>query len=134
MDQVTRALSQKEMDRLKPLPRFTGEGPARTLTVPLTFPVEYDGVVYKEVVIRRPTTGEWKAYVRRVEDAVRERGPAAEDEVDMSWLSVPAVVLNSLDLADGNRVEAGQEGFFAQSGLPDAAASQPTSTSEDGSR
>ena len=127
MDQVTRALSPDEIARVearqklqaggvgKAPPRFVErEGTERETVIPLDFPVEYDGVLYEEVRIRRPVMREWRSYLRACEDAVKERGPGADDLVDQPWLSAPAIVLEHLDFVDATRVEAAQEGFFGR--------------------
>lgn len=99
-----------------PPPKFVGDA-QRTLEVKLQYPVEYDGVIYQSVTIRRPTMREWRAYLRECERAVKLHGPGADDDVNQSWLSVPAVVLENLDFIDASQVEAAQEGFFGRSAL-----------------
>lgn len=133
MNQVTKSLSREEIARVearqvetktlqeaiaKTPPRFVDEDGKRQMVVDLEFPVEYDGIVYKRITIRRPIIREWRAYIQACAQAVKEHGEGGDETVDMPWVSAPAVVLESLDFVDGSRVEAAQEGFFAQSTLP----------------
>jgi hypothetical protein len=141
-------MSQQEMDRVLERkakevevgavasmapPEFV-EGAVRHISVPLDYPVVFNGETIDKVVIRRPTMREWRAYLRECVDAVRERGPGADDLVDQVWLSVPAVVLESLDFVDGSRVESAQEGFFERAKSPPetGAADSSSSTSDTG--
>jgi len=90
---------------------------ARVRTVPLTYPVIVDGAKISEVTCRRPTMREWRAYSRACADAVSEFGEGSDDLVDQVWLSIPAVVLESLDFVDGTRVETAMQSFFGESSL-----------------
>ncbi|MBB4092471.1 phage tail assembly protein [Ochrobactrum pecoris] len=133
MNQVTKSLSREEIARVearkaetktlqeaiaKTPPRFVNGDEGRLMVVDLDFPVEYDGVTYSQITIRRPVIREWRDYIQACIDAVNEHGKGADERVDMPWMSAPAAVLESLDFVDGSRVEAAQEGFFAQSTLP----------------
>jgi hypothetical protein len=128
---VTKALSREEieaieakkaMEAAKPAPpSFVDTGKPRTISIPLEWPIAYDDVTYNEVVIRRPQLAEWRKYLQDCADAVMQHGPGADDNVDQPWLSVPAIVYNSLDTKDGLRVDAAQDDFFGVS----------SSTSED---
>ncbi len=129
-DRVIKALSREEIEAIearkaaeaaKPAPpEFVDTGKQRAITVPLDWPMTYAGVVYSEVVIRRPQLAQWRQYLRDCADAVAERGLGADDDVDLPWLSIPAVVYNALDTKDGLKVDAAQEGFFGES-MPDSA-------------
>ncbi|EUB97314.1 Mu-like prophage FluMu protein gp41 [Rhizobium sp. CF080] len=148
VDQVTRAMSQQEMDRVlerkakevvvgavaSMAPPVFVEGAVRHISVPLDYPVTFNGGTISEVVIRRPTMREWRAYLRECVDAVKERGPGADDDVDQVWLSVPAVVLENLDFIDASRVESAQEGFFerTKSSPETETADSSSSTSDTG--
>lgn len=124
-NRVTKALSREEIEAIeakkaaeaaRPAPPvFVETDKPRSITVPLDWPMAYDGVTYKEVVIRRPQLAEWRQYLRDCADAVAERGLGADDDVDQPWVSVPAVVYNALDTKDGLRVDAAQDGFFGES-------------------
>lgn len=139
MNQVTTSLSREEIARVearnaaklekeakkqeaaaKAPPRIIDADNKRSMVLELDFPVEYDGAVIETITIRRPTLREWRGYIQSCAEAVKENGEGADDHVDMPWLSVPVVVINALDFVDGERVEAAQEGFFAQSTLPPA--------------
>lgn len=129
MDQVTKSLSRAEIDRIEAQrasggttpnaagaqPEFVRGDEGRVEVVPLDFPVTVGGVKQTTVTIRRPVMREWRAYLRACADAVQKGGPGAEDLVDQPWLSIPAIVLEGLDFADGARVEAAMEGFFGRS-------------------
>jgi hypothetical protein len=131
MDQVVKAVSPEEFARVearnkfnaeqaalvaKGLPKFVDDSDGtRKLVIPLQFPVEWGGEVIKEVTMRRPVMREWRGYLRDCADAVKVAGPGADDMVDQPWLSVPAIVLENLDVMDATAVEAAQEGFFARS-------------------
>ncbi|KAB2665988.1 hypothetical protein DEA98_09860 [Brucella pseudogrignonensis] len=145
MNQVTKSLSREELARVearnaeaktlqeavaKQPPRFVGDGGRREMVVSLDFPVEYDGVVYSEITVRRPIMREWRDYLQECAEAVKEHGKGADEKVDMPWVSAPAVVLESLDFVDASRVEAAQEGFFAQSTLPREEATETPSPQE----
>ena len=66
-------------------------------TVPLEFPVEFDGKTYESITVRMLTVGEWREFL----DGGREFG---------SWLDVtpmfdaPREVLDALMTSDGERV------------------------------
>jgi len=145
MDMVSKSLTKEQIAQIearqasavassanaaKDPPRFVNGNEGRELTIALEFPVEFDGVVYAEAKIRRPLYREWRAYVRACAEAVRLNGEGAEDLIDQPWLSIPAVVLENLDLVDGTRLEAMMAGFLDQSALPDdeesSSTSQPT--------
>lgn len=148
MRQVVKAATPEEIARVEaqqrqdaevaakasiPPPQFVG-GASRETTVPLDFPMDYDGVRYEKIHIRRPCMREWRDYLRACEDAVKQHGPGADDLVDQPWVSAPAVVLEALDFVDASRVEAAQDGFFGRSSLPQGteAAGQSTSGSDIG--
>lgn len=131
MDKVVKGLTPDEIARVearlkqeavaaaKAPPRFVErEGVLREISLDLEFPVEYDGVTYEKVTIRRPLMHEWRAYLRDCAEAVKLSGPGADDYVDQVWLSIPAIVLEHLDYIDAGSVEAVQEGFFGKSSLP----------------
>jgi hypothetical protein len=118
----------EQHQEMQPAPE-AGAGPAQTaspsfvkregieleVAVPLNFPVEYGGIVYEEVRIRRPLIREWKAYLRACDDAEKRDGPEASDLIDQPWVNTPAIVLESLDFVDAARVEKAQGEFFERS-------------------
>ncbi|NKW09932.1 hypothetical protein HGG76_11510 [Ochrobactrum tritici] len=88
MNQVTKSLSREELARVearnaeaktlqeavaKQPPRFVGDGGRRRWSS-LDFPVEYDGVVYSEITVRRPIMREWRDYLQECAEAVKEHG------------------------------------------------------------
>lgn len=128
MNRVTRALTAEEIARVearttkkndvgaeqKTAPTFVStDVSARLITIPLEFPVEYNGVVYTEITVQRPILKDWKQYLLDCTEAVQKYGLGADDDIDQPWVSAPAWVINHLDFVDGSRVEAAQEGFFA---------------------
>lgn len=132
-DEIARVearLQQEAVVAAKAPPRFIErEGVVREISVPLEYPVEYDGVTYTEARIRRPLMHEWRAYLRACDEATKKDGPGAEDYVDQPWLSIPAIVMESLDFVDAARVEDEQDGFFAKSSLPRNTAGEKASQS-----
>lgn len=147
VDQVTRAATPEELARVLArknkdveigavagmAPPVFVEGKVRHLSIPLDFPVVFNGQEINEIVIRRPTMREWRAYIRACADAVNDKGPGADDEVDQPWLSVPAIVLENLDFLDASRVESAQEGFFGRPGSsPETEGDSSTDTSDTG--
>lgn len=140
MNQVTRAIPADELARVEARqektlaeaavekPRFvTKGGGAFEEVIDLDHPLEYAGVLYEKVTIRRPIMREWRAYLRACEDAVKANGPHADDLVDMPWVSAPAIVLEAMDFVDASRVEAAQERFFGRSSsLQEAATETPS--------
>lgn len=81
--------------------------------VKLEFPLEYDGIVYDEIRIRRPLMREWRNYLAACNKAVEDHGPGADDLIDQPWVNAPSIVLDNLDFMDGSRVEAVLNSFFA---------------------
>ncbi|QYM73233.1 hypothetical protein K1X45_01940 [Pseudochrobactrum sp. Wa41.01b-1] len=128
MNRVTRALTAEEIARVearttkqnyvgeeqKASPTFvSNDDNARKITIPLEFPVKYEGVTYEEITVQRPILKVWKQYLLDCAEAVQKYGLGADDDIDQPWVSAPAWVINHLDFVDGSRVEAAQEGFFA---------------------
>jgi hypothetical protein len=147
MDMVTKSLTAEQIAHLQAMPKtaaahiaqppvappqFVSGKDARELTVILDFPVIFDGATITEVTIRRPVQREWRAYTRACAEAVRAGGPGADDLVDQPWLSIPAIVVENLDIIDGARLEAVMQGFLGRSELPDETESPSSSTSPSG--
>ncbi|MEN5275750.1 phage tail assembly protein [Brucella sp. TWI432] len=146
MNQVTTSLSREEIARVearnadktkkqkeaaaKSPPLIIDEDGKRRMVLPLNFPIKYDGVRIDQITIRRPSLREWRSYITACAEAVKEHGPGADDDVDMPWMSVPTIVIGALDFIDGERVEAAQEGFFAQSTLLPAVAPNGIQTTD----
>ncbi len=85
-----------------PSPRFVAAA-ARSEAVPLEWPVEYDGRIWAEVTVRRPTTAEVAAWSRRVL-AAREKGEPTDD-IPAPVFDAPEVLLAVLDPDDTDRLE-----------------------------
>lgn len=80
--------------------------------VTLKYPLEWNGVVYESITIRRPTIREWRTYLIQVEEAEKTGGPGAGDSVPMPWVLAPVEILDNLDFLDGAEVEIAQSHFF----------------------
>jgi molybdenum cofactor biosynthesis enzyme len=72
---------------------------SRSTTVPLEYPVEFDGVVYNSITVRRMTGLEVETYVKAVGEA------GSKMEVQMPAIECPMEVYNALDDDDRLRVE-----------------------------
>jgi hypothetical protein len=83
-------------DEAKPLPKFVG-GAARLRSVPLSYPVEYDGAVYNEIVLARLTAAEVAAF----QDAAAKLPDGASPEWPIyrnaDGKPLPEAVLAALD-------------------------------------
>lgn len=144
MDQVVKALPREQVEAMQRMqeqvdrkasiapPQFVEQD--RSHTIPLNFPMTYDGKTYRSVTITRPTIREWRKYMADVAEAVKKHGEEGGDMVDPPYLDVPGVVYNNLDFLDGVAVDAAVDGFFGASSSPveGSGESQNTSTSENG--
>jgi hypothetical protein len=95
----------------KPAPVFVNAA-GRRATIGLKFPMEYDGVVYSSVTIRRPTLNEVSAYEASVAAASESGGEEKADSIDCPYISVPSAVLNALDFIDGAAIKATMDSLF----------------------
>lgn len=84
---------------------------SRVTVEPLEWPIEYNGVVYREITIRRPTAAD----VRRWEKRIREAAERKEDidTIPLPVFDAPDDVIESLDEDDSERL-----GVVAQRFLP----------------
>jgi hypothetical protein len=82
----------------------------RVTTVPLDWPVEFNGVVHASIGIRRPTVADVAAYAARVR-ALQAEGKDAS-AVPLPMFDAPDEVLRLLDPDDDDRVEAAAAGFL----------------------
>lgn len=146
MDQIVKALTPAEIAAIearqtdkerraevetKAPPKFIGDENDRKVTLTLEFPVEWDGILYTEITVIRPTIKVWRAYTRAIAEAVAAYGPDAEDTVDQPFLSAPAVVVNALDFVDGGRLEGVIDGFFERASLPSEETDETSEVPED---
>lgn len=83
-------------------PRFVG-GPARSMTIPLEYPVEYDGKVWTEITVRRATAGDVEAFVSAV-----HRG----ETPTLPMTDAPGPLLDALDADDFSAVNAAINDFL----------------------
>lgn len=139
MDHVVKAVPKEQLEaferkkaeeaRLAAIvpPQFVEE--ERSITIPLSFPVTYDGKTYTEVTITRPTIRQWRKYMRECAKATLEHGEDGADLVDPPYLDMPAVVYNSLDFSDGTIVDATVDGFFGASSSPEEGTEDETDSS-----
>jgi hypothetical protein len=108
-------------------PQFVDQ--ERSVTIPLSFPITYDGKTYAEVTITRPTIRQWRKYMRECAEATMKHGPDGADLVDPPYLDMPAAVFNSLDFSDGTIVDATVNGFFGASSSPEEGTEDETNSS-----
>lgn len=139
MDHVVKAVPKEQLEaherkkaeeaRLAAIlpPQFVDQ--ERSVTIPLSHPVIYDGKTYSEVTITRPTLRQWRKYMRDCAQATLEHGEDGADLVDPPYLDMPAVVYNGLDFADGTIVDATVNGFFGASSSPEEGTEDETSSS-----
>jgi hypothetical protein len=87
----------------KSAPRFVG-GAARVKTVPLAWPVEYDGKVYDEITIKRLTAREVADFSEKLE---KEKNGALRWPVfvDGEGAPIPDVVLDAIDDDDNLEIQ-----------------------------
>lgn len=99
---------------LKAPPKFVG-GPVRYRTVTLECPIEYDGVVYAEVVVTRLTAADVAAFEAQL-DALRATQPDARVRWplfrDAGGAPIPDVVLDALDADDKHEVDKAAASFL----------------------
>lgn len=90
-------------------PRFVDET-GRRETVPLLWPLEYDGRVWSEIAVRRLTVAEVRAWSAKVIAAQR----AGEDTSAMTVpvFDAPEAVLSALDADDSDRLEEAAKRFL----------------------
>lgn len=103
------ALAPAPAPAAPPVTRFLNDR-SRVKTVALEWPVEVDGVAYREVVIRRLTAGEVGAFV----DRVRASGSTTEVRFplfyDAAGVPIPDRAWDAFDSDDADKlVEAGDD-------------------------
>ena len=88
---------------------FAEGGPARQVSVPLTFPIVVDGVRVDTVVVRRLRVAEVRAYVAAVQDG-REASLPMYERLD--GVPLPKAALDALDSDDFDRLDASAFDFL----------------------
>ena len=83
-------------------PKFVGDRP-RFRTVPLEWPVEYDGKTYSEVSVRRMTAGEVMNFIEQATNGGSPRLPIFD---------VPPEVIDALDADDADNVNKAVNDFL----------------------
>lgn len=83
-------------------PRFLDEA-ARREVVPLLHPFEYEGRIWSEITVRRPTAAMVRDWTRRVV-AAKDAG-LATDDIPPPVFDAPDAVLNFVDPDDDDRLE-----------------------------
>jgi hypothetical protein len=89
-------------------PRFVG-GKPRSLTIPLDWPLEYDGKVYSEVTIRRVTIAELETFLAEAIQTIEADGKY------YPWppmFDAPRAVMDALDPDDQDRISTAALDFF----------------------
>lgn len=89
----------------KPVAKFVG-GRAREKVIPLEWPIEFNGVVYNEVTVRRCSGLEVSEYVMAL---------ATGNDALFPGISFPMEVYNSLDADDFDKVDTVVKDFLPQS-------------------
>ncbi len=91
------------------VPKFVA-GKARTETVPLEWPIEYDGKVYAKITVTRPTNAaleEWRNHLAEKRSA---GGDIKGERLPM--FDAPKAVLDALDPDDDDMVSEIAERFL----------------------
>jgi hypothetical protein len=86
------------------IPKYIDNGRPRFRTVPLEWPVEFEGKVYSEVTVRRMTASEVGEFI----DAIRTDGSKAF----LPMFDVPQAVIDALDDDDGVEVNKAVQDFL----------------------
>ena len=95
--------SAPEVEIAKPAPpKFVGDRP-RLCTVPLEWPVEYDGKTYTEITVRRMTAGEVMTFIEQATAGGSPRLP---------MLEAPPEVIDALDADDADNVNKAVNDFL----------------------
>lgn len=89
----------------KPVAKFVA-GRARQKVIPLEWPMEFGGVVYNEVTVRRCTGLEVSEYVMAL---------ASGEDVTFPGIEFPIEVYNALDSDDFDKVDEAVKDFLPQS-------------------
>jgi hypothetical protein len=76
--------------------------------IPLTYPIEFDGLPIAEIALRRPTVGDHLT-------AQKAAGSDAEREIRLiaNLAELPPAAIHLLDMADYTRVQAVLKGFLS---------------------
>lgn len=102
-------------------------GPDRVETIPLTYPIEFNGRTWTEITLKRLTALDLKAHFNT---------PADQRVNDTPWFDAPREVLAALDLDDEDRVMERADRFIparfrvapaSGQGSPDGDSSSPAS-------
>ena len=94
-----------------PAPRFI-DGATRSTVITIEWPVEYDGVVYREFVVRRLTTGELAAFLDKVKDQTADAKVTWPLIRTVDDAEVPEIVLASLDPDDSDVLDEAAADFL----------------------
>lgn len=93
--------SAPEASAPAPAPRFVNTA-GRSETVPLEWPIEFDGLLYDSVTVRRMTVADIAAFEQRINEARRTGGDL--DKIRFPMFDVPEAVMDALDSDDADRV------------------------------
>ena len=95
-----------EAEKPKPAaPRFIGDRP-RSRTVTLEWPLEFDGKVYEQIVVRRATLADLAVFAEQL--AALPKG----QEIHLPMYDAPDAVIDALDPDDRDSLNAAADGFL----------------------
>ena len=122
------------MDTTSQLPHFVG-GKARRTSIALDFPVEFDGITYSEIGLRRLTAGEVSAFMdiaRAIVKADPDANPRAPIFTTTDGAPIPDGLFDALDDDDALRLDEAAASFLPRRFQADreASASTPTAGSD----
>ena len=92
-------------------PRFIG-GASRSTAIALDWPVAYDGVEYREVVLRRLSVGEVAAFLERIKDQAADAKVTFPVFRTADDCEIPEAVLTALDDDDMARLDEAAASFL----------------------
>ena len=94
-----------------------------TERIPLTLPIDYDGLPIKELVLRRPTVGDHLA-------AQKTGGSDAEREIRLiaNLAELPPEAIHQLDMADYLAVQQVLSGFLSHRATPSRSTASSSSS------
>ncbi len=105
------AVPQTASAPAKALPRFVG-GPARSAEVPLRYPIEFDGVTWTGVPLRRPSAAEVREFFERLSQIGTEEWLQFPIYAREDGTPVPSEVIRFLDPDDADAVQEAAADFL----------------------
>ncbi|WP_020414340.1 phage tail assembly protein [Microbulbifer sp. VTAC004] len=85
--------------------------------IKLDFPVEYQGIIYSELQMRRPKVRDLLAIERKQKESERKRQPVGDGELATETYAnlceVSPAVIEDMDAADFKKLDETYEGFLS---------------------